>query len=92
MEATIPAKASAAEGNGSARPPRTEIVVREFADIGKYKVRLIQKSARDKRLLLDIREYANSPTFQGFTRRGVRLMADEDLPKLRAILDQVPKS
>ena len=92
MEATIPAKGPAAEANGAARPPRTEIVLREFADIGKYKVRLIQKSTPDKRLLLDIREYANSPTFQGFTRRGVRFMVDEDLPKLLAILEQVPKA
>ena len=89
MEATIPAKGSAAAG-GAARPAPTQIVVREFPDIGKYKVRLVQKSARDARLILDIREYANGPNYQGFTRRGVRLMVQEDLPKLRAVLDQIP--
>ncbi|HKS15842.1 MAG TPA: hypothetical protein VJU16_00865, partial [Planctomycetota bacterium] len=64
----------------------------EFPDIGKYKVRLVQKGVRDARLILDIREYANSPTFQGFTRRGVRLMVEDDLPKLRQVLDQIAAS
>jgi hypothetical protein len=34
----------------------------------------------------------NSPTFQGFTRRGVSLLAEEELPKLRAILDEIASS
>jgi hypothetical protein len=89
MEATIPAKGSEVAG-GKPRPAPTQIVVREFPDIGKYKVRLVQKSSRDTRLILDIREYANSPTFQGFTRRGVRIMAGDELTKLRAVLDQIP--
>ncbi len=91
MEATIPAK-GAAGSNGAARPAPTQIVVREFPDIGKYKVRLVQKSARDARLILDIREYANGPNYQGFTRRGVRLMVEEDLPKLRAAIDLIAAS
>ena len=91
MEAMIPAK-GAAGSNGAARPAPTQIVVREFPDIGKYKVRLVQKGVRDARLILDIREYANSPTFQGFTRRGVRLMVEDDLPKLRQVLDQIAAS
>lgn len=66
-----------------------QIVVREFPDIGKYKVRLIQKSTRDARLILDIREYANGPNYMGFTRRGVRLLLQDELPKLREIIDQI---
>lgn len=88
MEATIPAK-GAAGANGAARPAPTQIVVREFPDIGKYKVRLVQKGVRDARLILDIREYANGPNYQGFTRRGVRLLVQEELPKLREVLDQI---
>ena len=91
METTIPEKA-AADRNGAARPAPAEIVVREFPDLGKYKVRLVQKSKRDARTILDIREYVNAPTFQGFTRRGVRIMVDEELPKLRAILEEIASS
>jgi hypothetical protein len=91
MEATVPAK-SAAGANGAARPAPTQIVVRELPDIGKYKVRLLQKSARDARLILDIREYANGPNYQGFTRRGVRLMVEGEVPKLREALDQIAAS
>ena len=91
MEATIPAQGSAGT-NGAARPAPTQVVVREFPDIGKYKVRLVQKGVRDPRLILDIREYANSPTYQGFTRRGVRIMVEDELPKLRAVIDQIAAS
>ena len=86
METTIPSN-----GSGSAKPRSapTQIVVRELPDIGKYKVRLVQKSARDARLILDIREYANGPNYQGFTRRGVRLLVQEEVPKLREALDEV---
>ena len=91
MEATIPAKGPTGS-NGAARSAPTQIVVREFPDIGKYKVRLVQKSSRDARLILDIREYANSPTFQGFTRRGVRIMVQDELPKLREVIDQIAQS
>jgi len=86
METTIPANGS---GSARARSAPTQIVVRELPDIGKYKVRLVQKSARDTRLILDIREYANGPNYQGFTRRGVRLLVQDELPKLREAIDEV---
>ncbi|HZN63142.1 MAG TPA: hypothetical protein VFC90_12115 [Planctomycetota bacterium] len=88
MEATIPATGEAGSSR-AAKPAPTQIVVRELPDIGKYKVRLVQKSARDPRLILDIREYANGPNYQGFTRRGIRLMVQDDVPKLRATLDEI---
>jgi hypothetical protein len=91
MEATIPAKGPAGS-SGAARPAPTQIVVREFPDIGKYKVRLVQKSARDARLILDIREYANGANYQGFTRRGVRIMVQDELAKLREVMDQIAQS
>ena len=91
MEATVPAKGPV-DSNGAARPAPAQIVVREFADIGKYKVRLLRKSSRDARLILDIREYADSPTFQGFTRRGIRIMVQEELPRLREVLDQIERA
>lgn len=88
MEAMIPAKDAAARV-GAARPAPTQIVVRDLPDIGKYKVRLVQKSARDARLILDIREYANGPNYQGFTRRGIRLLVQDELPKLREAIEAV---
>jgi len=92
MEATIPAKGPAGTNGAAPRPAPTQIVVRELPDIGKYKVRLVQKSARDPRLILDIREYANGPNYQGFTRRGVRLLVQDELPKLREAIDQVTQA
>lgn len=80
MENTVPS---------GARPAPAQIVIREFPDIGKYKVRLVQKSSRDPSLILDVREYANSPTYQGFTRRGVRLSLEGEGQKLKAVLDQL---
>jgi hypothetical protein len=85
METTVPAAGTASP---RARQAPTQIVVREFPDIGKYKVRLVQKSARDPRLILDVREYANGPNYQGFTRRGVRLMLEGEAPRLREMIDQ----
>lgn len=77
------------ENGTSPRVAPTQIVIREFPDIGKYKVRLVQKSARDPRLILDVREYANGPSYQGFTRRGIRIMVQDELPALREILDRI---
>jgi len=92
MEATIPAKGPAGTNGAAPRQAPTPIVVRDPPHIGKDKVRLVPKSARDPRLILDIREYANGPTYQGFTRRGVRLMVQDELPKLREAIDQVTQS
>lgn len=89
MEATIPAKDAAGTNGAAPRLAPPQIVVRDLPDIGKYKVRLLQKSKRDARLILDIREYANGPTYQGFTRRGVRIMVQDELPKLREAIDQI---
>jgi hypothetical protein len=91
MEATIPTESKAGKYRAP-RPAPAQIVIREFPDIGKYKVRLLQKSTRDARLILDIREYADSPTFKGFTRRGVRFMVDEELAKLRDVLEKIGRA
>lgn len=65
-----------------------EEVLREFAPMGKYRIRLIQTRQGKG---LDIREYVSGETFEGFTRRGIRLTdpAQADLLKdvLKEILD-----
>ena len=62
----------------------TEEVVREFPAIGKYRIRVMKKG--DKPPSLDMREYVSSPTFEGFTRRGVRLAGRAEMEQLLAVL------
>ncbi len=77
MADKIEAAAPAAEGaaRGSARGARTDpIVVREFPQLGKYRVRVVRSSAGPRAsVVLDVREYAKSESFEGFTRRGIRI-------------------
>lgn len=61
-------------------------VVREFNPIGKYRVRLLET---DKGRVLDIREYIQDSSFEGYTRRGIRLNVPQDVPTLSATLDEL---
>lgn len=63
-------------------------VVMEFEPLGKYKVRLVKEGMR---VILDIREYIESETFTGFTRKGIRLSTTEHVRTLTEILDAVTK-
>ncbi|MBI4565113.1 MAG: hypothetical protein HY716_10520 [Planctomycetes bacterium] len=74
-------------GFSKSRRPMDQVVVREFPPVGKYKVRLVRKAEGDSRLYLDIREYAQGSSFEGFTRRGIRLSLADDVPRLRLALD-----
>lgn len=72
--------------------PSQEEVLREFPPVGKYRVRLLQTN---KSRVLDVREYVSSDTFEGFTRRGIRLSNRAELDLLRDILKEIlddPKS
>lgn len=60
-------------------------VLRELPRIGTYRVRLIQ-DARGPRL--DVREYVEEDSFEGFTRRGIRLSL-EQARELSASLAQI---
>ena len=73
------------------RPPLKEEVVREFTPLGKYRVRLVRNSRNTvSRPVLDIREYVVSiGSFEGFTRRGIRLTDRAQLDLLRDILLEV---
>lgn len=71
---------------GSAKKIVAEEVLREFPPIGKYRVRILKgKGAK----IVDIREYVSTETFEGFTRRGIRLSAKADLEMLRSHLSEV---
>lgn len=65
-----------------------EEVLREFPPLGKYRVRILQ-NAKSHGKTLDIREYVSSETFEGFTRRGIRVSDRAQIDLLRDILGQV---
>lgn len=70
--------------------PKVEEVVREFVPLGKYRVRLIRNQKKpQERPTLDIREYVSTETFEGFTRRGVRLAERAQLLILRETIDTI---
>jgi hypothetical protein len=64
-------------------PTPTEEVIKEFAPLGKYRVRLLKDPKRPKNPpYFDIREYVKSESFEGFTRRGIRLTDADQLDRL----------
>ena len=71
--------------------PAMPIVLREFPDVGKYKVRLMTASRGGGRAKtwLDVREYASGPNYQGFTRRGIRITTLDELRKLLQTLEKI---
>jgi len=65
-----------------------QIVVREIAVIGRYRLRIIRTSDRpDAGACLDLREWISGSNYEGYTRKGVRLGAAE-VRALRAALDE----
>jgi len=70
--------------------PSREEVLREFAPLGKYRVRLLQDPRKPGTgPSLDIREYVSAQTFEGFTKRGIRIRDRAELDLLRDTLLQV---
>ncbi len=71
------------------KPLAKEEVVREFAPVGKYRIRLLQNPKKPgSEPSLDIREYVSSDAFEGFTRRGIRLSDRAQMDLLRDVLTQ----
>lgn len=65
-----------------------EEVLREFPPLGKYRVRVVM-NPRTKVKTLDIREYVQGETFEGFTRRGIRIWDKLQLELLKDILREI---
>ena len=61
-----------------------DLVIREFPKMGEYRIRLLQSSSGPK---LDIREFVSADTFEGFTRRGIRIDMHEAADLAALILD-----
>lgn len=67
-----------------------DIVLREFAAVGKYHIRLLRNPrGPDAEPILDVREYLISPQFEGFTRRGIKLTSRAEVDLLRDVLTEV---
>jgi len=65
------------------KPVKEPIVVHEFPQVGKYRVRVVRSSAGPRAVIvLDIREYAKAEHFEGFTRRGVRISSKAEAESL----------
>lgn len=67
---------------------RKEEVLREFPPAGKYRIRLLSGPRAQERTL-DIREYVSSETFEGFTRRGIRLGERAQVELLQEVLTEL---
>jgi hypothetical protein len=65
-----------------------EEVLREFPPVGKYRVRVLYHPKKVEKVL-DIREFVSSPSFEGFTRRGIRLSDRAEIDLLRDVLTEV---
>jgi len=61
-------------------------VLREWPPIGRYRIRLIARPGKET--VLDIREYVEGESFEGFTRRGIAIALD-DVSKLNGIVSEV---
>ena len=73
----------------SQKPSREELV-REFPPLGKYRIRLLRNPRRPgEGPVLDIREYVSSNTFEGVTRRGIRIGDRAELDLLRDVIREV---
>ena len=75
------------------RPPLSEDGVREYPSLGKYRVRLVANTrsgnTKVSKPVLDIREYVKAESFEGFTRRGIRLTDRTQLDLLRDVLKEI---
>jgi hypothetical protein len=68
---------------------KSDNVLREYDPIGKYRIRVLET---DKGHVLDIREYVKDSSFEGFTRRGIRLPLGSDTDALTRVLTELKRS
>ena len=70
--------------------PVKEEVLREFPPLGKYRIRLVRNPRKPGEMpTLDIREYVSAETFEGFTRRGIRIGDRAQMDLLRDVLKEI---
>lgn len=69
----------------------SSMVIREWPSVGKYRIRAI-RSVDGKMCSIDIREYVSNDEFEGFTRRGLRLVKLSEVKALIKALSYVVES
>jgi hypothetical protein len=69
--------------------PFKDTVLQEFPSVGRYKVRLL-KPDENSLPVVDIREYVTGGSFEGFTRRGIKLTSDQ-IPGLASTLETIAR-
>lgn len=70
--------------------PVKEEVLREFPPLGKYRIRLVRNPRKPGEMpTLDIREYISAESFEGFTRRGIRIADRAQMDLLRDVLKEI---
>jgi hypothetical protein len=74
----------------STHPAEKTEVEREFPPIGSHRVRLLRTGkGQNQRKFLDIREHVSSTSFEGYTRRGIKLASRAEVDLLRDILSEI---
>ena len=68
--------------------PVKEEVIKELPPVSKYRVRVLQ-NPKTQATVLDIREFVSSESFEGFTRRGIRITNRAEVDALRDHLGEV---
>ena len=70
---------------------RKDNVIRELAPVSRYRVRVLEDDKSRKRVV-DIREWILGDSFEGFTRRGIRLTDRAQVDLLRDALREILES
>lgn len=71
---------------------RKDNVIREFPPVGaRYRIRVLEDEKARKRVV-DIREYVLGDSWEGYTRRGIRLTDRAQVDLLRDALREILES
>jgi len=67
---------------------RKDHVIRELGPVARYRIRVLEDDKARKRVV-DIREYLLSDSFEGYTKRGIRLTDRAQVDLLRDALREI---
>lgn len=70
---------------------RTDNVIRELTPVSRYRIRVLEDDKSKKRVV-DIREFLLGESFEGYTRRGIRLTDRAQVDLLRDALREILES
>lgn len=70
---------------------RKDNVIREMPPVSRYRIRVLEDNKSRKRVV-DIREWILGDSFEGYTRRGIRLTDRAQVDLLRDALREILES